>query len=357
MRLKHLTYAVAMGTWIAASGPALAWQPIAKCGGSPVPRESPFDIFRLRCTIPDGSPAAGAYFNALDQWAPANMIRSRMVVDGVCQTVRDDGFNDVAVIPRSVLGPGRDGTAIHVISTCWPIFGGAKLKETDVRIADDLDFREFGEDEDDSAPDPDPGAAHGRHVFAHEIGHAHALGHTWAPPFSIMKTFEPYPLVGGTATHHQIFGDDLLGARVTTFAGITVFKNLFVSPQHWNGSDIAPLMSKGTAFVCGGQSIRVAFTVGDNGLDVNTANNVEINIGLSAFDPPTGYFNHAVVHTENIGSIGRASERTISRDIMVPFGLLGRHRIYMSVDPGNVFGERSEDDNIAVSPTVLNVVC
>ena len=356
MRFIHLTVSLVLGT-LTATGTAQAWQPIARCGGDPVPRESSFDIFRLRCTIPDGSPAAGAYFNALDQWAPANMIRNRMVVDGVCETVRDDGFNDVAVVPRSVLGPGRDGTAIHVISTCWPIFGGAKLKETDVRVADDLHFREFREDEDDTHPDPDPGLGHGRDVFTHEIGHAHALGHTWARPFSIMKTFEPYPLVGGTGTHHALFGDDLLGARVTTFAGITVFKNLFVSPQHWNGSDIAPLMPKTTINVCGGQSIGVAFTVGDNGLDVNTANNVGIHISISAFDPPTGYFSGMVLHGENIGSVGRASERTISRNVTVPFGLLGPHRIYMSVDPDGVFGERREDDNVAVSPTIINVIC
>jgi hypothetical protein len=349
--MRFISLSLAVVTALSAASAADAWTAIARCGGEAVPRENTFEVWRLRDTIPDGSDRAAAYFNALDQWAPANMISRRMVIDGVSLSTREDGYNDVAVVPRSVLGPGRDGTAIHVISTCFPyfpLFKWAKLQETDIRIADDLDFGNF----DETNPHP----AHGRSVFLHEFGHAHAMGENWQSRFSVTKEVEPYPLVGGFGSHHIVFGDDLLGARTVTFAGVTVFKNLFVSPQHWNGSNIANLMPSTTMNVCAGWTVNAAFTVGNSGIDVNDATNVGIEIFMSPWNPPDGYFGGHVVHSENIGSVTRASERTISRNVTVPW-VRGVHRIYLRVDPGNTVGERSEDDNVAVSPTILNVVC
>ncbi len=90
---------------------------------------------------------------------------------------------------------------------------------------------------------------------------------------------------------------------------------------------------------------------------MDSARNVPVEVSLSPSDPPDGYFDGFVVGGLILGEIPRASEQTVGIDITVPFGFFGRQRIYMRVDPDDNVLERREDDNSAVSGTILNVVC
>lgn len=171
-----------------------------------------------------------------------------------------DGIWEVGLVNRSSIG-NANGRTYWSAGAC--VFGCNDIDEADMLVANDLNF---GNPDESGWPDAtNPNYIPGRTTFVHEWGHVLGLDHT--ATFSVMKTSNPRPYVGGLVWSHVTpYADDRLGAA-NSYGQPSSFHNLVAQAQLWSSSysQVANTMFAGTVTACPGQSFYFTFTVGNHG--------------------------------------------------------------------------------------------
>jgi hypothetical protein len=338
---------VAVGAGILVASPAkldaAVW---STCNGSPVKWRKTLNVNRNRCSIPDSGAVKDAYLNGSGQWQQYKPVISGLFVNPAtdCTINTGDGQNEVGLATRASID-GNNGLTFRQDGTCF--IGSNDIDEADILVANDMPF---GDPAANSMTNVNPNP--GRVTFVHEFGHLIAFEHENA--FSIMKTQNPRPLVGGTSNHASVFPSDTIG--LNALYGFNSQSNL-VSSAHTFGTNVQLGNPTETRFVCRGQSVTVNFTIGQNGNVAAPLFRARVRLSQTAVPAGFSFADGTEVSAADF-NFGGFSQFSPSFTFTVPSFLPnGVHFVYFDVDTFSESAESKEDDNSTISGLALNIGC
>ena len=307
-------------------------------------------MFKIDCSVPAGSVRETALNQSVLSWKQVNPDLNRFsftAFKGACSSMFSNSMNEFNIVTRSQIS-GKNGLTQSLPSTCFT--GAAHWLEGDVLVASDMDFGI--EDPSFFGINPMPELKQGQVVILHELGHWFALGHD-DNQFAVMRTYTPYPLVGGSLWHGWPQADDAFGIRFFYPAGPGI-TNVYVSAQTRNASNqIVATNSDGTISRCRGGTFSLSYTAGNNG-----ATNV-VNTGFRIYltQTPGVAAGGTNIFTSSGAGVTGFGTWTETRIFTVPTSLPnGTYWIQWQINTANT-PEQISGDNFVHSAMTINVNC
>lgn len=311
------------------------------CNGTPVKWDSPTNMYRDRCSMPDNSERDWSYYWAgWNWWNTVNVINWNWWYNANCTISHGNGRNETAVVARSAIS-GNNGLTVRRYDSCIFSWDTQIIEEADVMLANDMVYSP----EDESFWNWS-NAEQGRVVNIHELGHALGLNHS--ENFNTMRALTPLPIAGGNTS--EPYPDDANGARFLYPGYYSI--NLFASAQKLSGGSIvATEDTQNTRYACRGGKIWVTVTVGNNGTTNVTGSGFRVYLN----DGPNKYSGGWNMWT-GTASVNAGSYFTQSLYTTVPNVAPGLYWVLWQIDTGNTTPEYNESDNAVHSVMRVQVL-
>lgn len=370
LRQQSASVAAALVAVTATPSIAMAYSWHETCGGSPVIWDQTFYMVRNAYSLPTNGSRHAMMTDMINRWrnvgAAQNIMAESFYSTSGSTVYLDDGINDVAFVAKEELEEcyynsnfqlecdSNAGTMFPETDGCW-LPGDQEYVETDVWVTDD-----FGGTT--GQPEPNiPGSAEGagflRHLMAHELGHAHGLGHyDWLNLMHDGSTMgNRFGRFGGDGDRIDVWPDDAQGLRVLYPAGGSE-TNIFATSQRaasngYTTNNDGNITGSGTIAKCPGSSFTLTFTIGNNGTtQVSFAeryylatSSVQWSGGGTTLATYNGVFNANALISFN-------------HTFAMPNLPTGTYYVYHHVDYNGQVSESREDDNVARHPTRVEVL-
>ena len=331
---------------------------IVKCDGAKLKwpgNSANAKMTRNRCSVPDGSTQASAYFSAIDRWNQVGGMWDKLAASfawdpGHCFIGLDDDWNDFALVDAAEIDGSLGGTLVW--RDCPEIYS------VDIMMAN-LDTQTF-ENPDEAFAVGSGLSSTGRFAVLHEFGHGLGLSvkpkgtsiNAHVTGFAVMRSTPPGPLAGGlNQPHVRVMPDDAAGVRSLYPSGNNEF-NLMASAQSLNGTDIVNNASWQTVNRCRGDSVTFKWTMANGGT-------VDATVDQKFFivKSPSGHNSAGVSLGTWFGATvtaqGAVSE---SVTLTIPCGTsTGLYWLYHRVDANGGLNEWNESDNVVHNPMTIQV--
>jgi hypothetical protein len=311
---------------------------------------------RNKCSVPDGSSQADAYFSAINRWNQVGGMWDKLAASFVwdsnhCFITLDDDQNDFALVDVSAIDGALGST--FVWRDCPDIYS------VDIMMAN-LDTQSFGNPDEAFAIGTGLSTTTGRFAVLHEFGHAVGLSiqpkgssvNAHVTGFAVMRASPPGPLAGGlNQPHVRVMPDDAAGVRSLYPSGNNEF-NLMASAQSLSGTTVVNNANWQTVNRCRGDSINFIWTMANGGTtDATVDQRFFIAKSPTAHNDPgvtLGTWFGATVTAQGVVSP--------SVTMKIPCGTpSGLYWLYHQVDSNKVFGEWNENDNVVHNPMTIQV--
>jgi hypothetical protein len=310
---------------------------------------------RNKCSVPDGSAQASAYFSAIDRWNQVGGMWDKLSasfawVSGHCFITYDDDINDFALVDVGDIDGALGAT------TVWR--DCPEIESIDILMAN-LDTQSFANPDEAFAAGSGLSST-GHFAVLHEFGHG--LGLSVRPKdssadahvtgYAVMRGSSPTPLAGGlNQPHSRVMPDDAAGVRSLYPSGKNEF-NLMASAQSLSGTSIVNNASWQTVNRCRGDSVTFTWTMANGGTTNATVDQrffiVKSFTGHNAAGVTLGTWFDATVTAQ--GAVFPSVTMTI------PCGTSsGLYWLYHQVDSNQEFNEWNESDNVVHNPMTIQV--
>jgi len=310
---------------------------------------------RNRCSVPDGSSQASAYFSAINRWNQVGGMWDKLSASFAwdanhCFIAFDDDWNDFALVDVAQIDGALGGTLVW--RDCPEIYS------IDIMMAN-LDTQGFANPDEAFAAGSGLSST-GHFAVLHEFGHGLGLSVTpkgtsidaHVTGYAIMRASSPGPLAGGlNQAHSRVLPDDAAGGRNLYPSGNNEF-NLMASAQSLSGTSIVNNASWQTVSRCRGGSVTFTWTMVNAG-----TTNATVDQRFFIVKSPSGHNSAGV-------TLGTWFDATVtgqgavfpSVTMQIPCGTSpGLYWLYHQVDSHGEFGEWNESDNVVHNPLTIQV--
>jgi hypothetical protein len=325
---------------LVSAGTALGYS-YETCDGEPVRFAGMLVMYRDRCSMPDGTPADAAYWNAGVMWWNAiNEISWNFWYEDDCYIGYNNGYSQTAIVPQSMIS-GLNGTTHKISYGCWWPLYRDEIQEADVMLSADLDYTP-----DDETTLNWTNEGQGRTVILHEWGHAMGLKHTTA--LAQMNTGTPHPLAGGG--NAEPFPDDVAGVHFL-YMYAKAGTNVLSSAQRRNSDGTVQRANEWTTVSrCPGQTVNVRYTIANTG--TTTMTQVPFRVGMSTSNVGSGIQGYLF---NGSASLGPKSYFTEERTLTVPNLPPATYHVLWGLDWTNSVAEYNETDNTVRSGSKITI--
>jgi|EndMetStandDraft_5_1072996.scaffolds.fasta_scaffold23648_2 hypothetical protein len=310
---------------------------------------------RNKCSVPDGSTQAAAYFSAIDRWNQVGGMWDKLSASfawdsGHCYITLDDDENDFALVDVGEID-GALGSTI-VWRDC------PEIESIDIMMAN-LDTQSFANPDEAFAAGTGLSST-GHLAVLHEFGHGLGLSlkakgssaDNHATGFAVMRASAPGPLIGGLSQpHSRPMPDDAAGGRSLYPSGNNEF-NLMASAQSLVSGSIVNNAPWQTVNMCRGDSLTFTWTMANGGTTDAT-----VDQRFYIAKNPTAHNSTGVTLATWFDATVTAQGVVFpSVKLPIPCGTsTGLYWLYHEVDSNNEFGEWNESDNVVHNPLTIQV--